>query len=825
MERYVCIHGHFYQPPRENPWLEAIELQDSAYPYHDWNERVAAECYGTNATSRILDERGRIMHIVNNYASISFDFGPTLLAWLEFKAPDVYSAILDADEESRKRFSGHGAAIAQAYNHMILPLANRRDKRTQVIWGIRDFERRFGRKPEGMWLPETAIDIETLEVLADQDIAFTILAPHQAKRVRPLRQGRGIAPHQAAKGIPQQDTKWRDVSGARVDPTMAYLCRLPSRKTIALFFYDGPISRSVAFEGLLNQGERFGQRLMNGFSDARDRAQLVHIATDGESYGHHHRKGDMALAYALHWLQTRELARLSVYGEYLEKHPPTHEAEIFENTSWSCAHGIERWQSDCGCNTGGYPQWNQSWRAPLREALDWLRDRLTAYFEIEAAPYLHDPWAARNDYISVLLDRSPRNLDRFFDIHASRALQEDERRTVLKLMELQRHAMLMYTSCGWFFDELSGIETVQVIQYAGRALQLAQELSDDPLEKTFLQLLSHARSNIPEHKNARLIYEQFVRPAAINLEKVGAHYAISSLFEEYTDRTKVYCYTVERKRYAIFATGNAKFAAGSANIISDITGESESTCFGVIHLGDHNLNCGVRKYGGDRAFDSMSEEILNAFNRADFLNAIRLLDRNFDASTYSLKSLFRDEQRKILNLILQSALGEAEDTYRQVYNRYAPMMRFLKDSGVPLPAALFSAAQVVLNSSIRSAFEDEDLDSDHVRNLLREAELVAVPLQTDSLEYALRKNLEETLKRLLAPAADMTLVRKLRINLELLQHLPFEVNLWKIQNLFNRILREVFPALRQQAGRQNTEAQQWIKEFYRIADLLFVIIT
>ncbi|HEU4413743.1 MAG TPA: DUF3536 domain-containing protein, partial [Candidatus Angelobacter sp.] len=459
MERFICIHAHFYQPPRENPWLEAVEQQESAYPYHDWNERITAECYAPNGASRILDDAGRIRSIVNNYRRISLNFGPTLLSWMKEKAPDTYKCILESDEESRKEFSGHGSAIAQGYNHMILPLANARDKYTQVFWGVRDFEHRFGRMPEGMWLPETAVDVETLEALAECDLKFTILAPHQAARVRKIG-GRN----------------WKDVHGGRIDPTRAYLCRLPSGRKINLFFYDGPISQAVAFERLLNNGEHFAGRLRNGFSDKRDWPQLMHIATDGETYGHHHKHGDMALAYALDRIEDDGEIALTNYGEFLEEFPPTHEVQIVENTAWSCSHGVERWRSDCGCNSG-HAGWRQMWRAPLRQALDYLRDATAELFEREAASMLRNPWDARNDYIDVILDRSPEALWIFFEKHSRRQLHSEETTCVLKLLEMQRHAMLMYTSCGWFFDELSGIETVQVMQYAGRVIQLAKEVS------------------------------------------------------------------------------------------------------------------------------------------------------------------------------------------------------------------------------------------------------------------------------------------------------------------------------------------------------------
>ncbi len=576
MERYICVHGHFYQPPRENPWLESIEAQDSAYPYHDWNERVTAECYEPNSSARILDGDNLIIKIVNNYEKLSFDFGPTLLAWLEEKAPHVYAAVLAADRESIRRFSGHGSALAHVYNHIILPLANRRDKETQVRWGIADFEHRFGRRPEGMWLAETAVDRESLDLLSSHGIRFTILAPSQARRTQ------------------RPGGRWRTASGARIDPTMAYTHRLPSGRNISLFFYDGPISQAVAFEHLLSRGERFANRLIGAFSDSRPWPQLVHIATDGETYGHHHSHGDMALAYAMQHIEEHELAVPTNYGEYLERYPAQHLVDIYENSSWSCAHGVERWRSDCGCNSGGRQGWNQAWRRPLRKALDWLRDELAPRYEKRCSRFLKDPWEARNDYITVILDRSLENVREFFHRHAARELSDEEKTQVLELLELQRHTLLMYTSCGWFFDELSRIETVQIIRYAGRALQLAQKLFGDELESRFLELLERAKSNLPDHRDGRLIYEKLVRPAAVDWEKVAAHYSISSLFESYSDEVRMFCFRIEREDSHTFESGRSKLVVGRAKLTSEITLEEAVVSFGAIHFGGHNVNGGVR---------------------------------------------------------------------------------------------------------------------------------------------------------------------------------------------------------------------------------------
>ena len=360
----------FYQPPRENAWLEDVEMQDSAYPYHDWNARITEECYRQNAASRILGPDRKIVDITNNYERVSFNFGPTLLSWLETHAPDVYDKILEADERSRERFSGHGCALAQVYNHMILPLSNTRDKHTQVIWGIQDFKRRFQRAPEGMWLPETAVDLPSLEVLVEHGIKFTILAPRQAKRVRKIG-GR----------------RWRDVNDTNLDSTVPYACRLPSGKQITVFFYNGPPSHDIAYGGLLHSGENFAARLMDAFPRDGDGPRLVHVATDGESFGHHHRHGDMALAYCLHHIETNNLAKITIYGEYLEKFPPDQEVEIWENSSWSCAHGVERWKSNCGCAADHASSGKQQWRAPLRQALDWIREKQSAVYEERMAQY------------------------------------------------------------------------------------------------------------------------------------------------------------------------------------------------------------------------------------------------------------------------------------------------------------------------------------------------------------------------------------------------------------------------------------------------------
>ncbi len=803
MERYICIHGHFYQPPRENAWLEYVEMQDSAYPFHDWNERVAAECYAPNTASRILDSEDYITQIVNNYTKMSFDFGPTLLAWMEEKAPDVYQAILEADRETQQVFSGHGSALAQAYNHVIMPLANRRDKCTQVMWGIRDFEHRFGRRPEGMWLPETAVDLETLDILAESGIKFTILAPHQASQIRQI----------GAEA-------WDNANNAAIDTTMAYEVNLPSGRNLNLFFYDGPIARSVAFEDMLNSGDNFAHRLADAFSEEPAHPQLVHIATDGETYGHHHRFGDMALAFALHHIESDGSTQITNYGEYLGKHPPTHQVKIIENTSWSCTHGVERWQSDCGCNVGRNPKWNQAWRAPLREAMDWLRDAVAPKYEEKAREFLKDPWAARDDYIEVVLDHSAENVQRFLDRHRAHELNESETVTVLKLLELQRHAMLMYTSCGWFFDELSGIETVQVIQYAGRAVQLAEELFGDDIEQKFLERLELAKSNISEHADGRHIYDRFVKPAVVDLTKVTAHFAVSSLFEEYDGQAMICCYHIDLEDYQTAVAGRPKLAAGRVRVASTITGESATVSFGVLHFGDHNVNAGVREYQGEEEYQTMLQDLTQTFSAADFPEVIRLLDKHFGASTYSIKNLFLDEQRKVLNSILESALSEIEAAYYQVYERHYPPMRFLSELGNPIPRSFHSAAEFILNSELRKALSGDGLDLERIRSIVDETRTWKVELDTEGLSYLLQGTLERMTARLVTAPEDIDFLRELLAAAEMSRTLPFPIDLWKVQNLYHEMLKSTCPEFQKRAQEGDEGAQKWLDPFVSLGQQL-----
>ncbi|NIQ93340.1 MAG: DUF3536 domain-containing protein, partial [Desulfuromonadales bacterium] len=569
---------------------------------------------------------------------------------------------------------------------------------------------RFGRRPEGMWLPETAVDLETLDILAGHDISFTILAPHQAGRVRRIG-----------------EEKWHDVDGARIDPGKPYLCRLPSGRSINLFFYDGPVSRDVAFAGLLKRGEDFARRLLESGSDGRE-PQLAHIATDGETYGHHHRFGDMALAYGLNHIEEEDSARLTIYAEYLEKHPPGHEVEIIENTSWSCAHGVERWRDDCGCRIDWQSDWDQAWRGPLREALDWLRDELIVLYEQQAKPLLGEPWQARNAYLEVILDRSEEKKRAFLAEHAGRELDAAERLKALRLLEMQRQAMLMYTSCGWFFDELSGIETVQVLAYAGRALQLAQEVAGSQLEQSFLDRLEKAPSNIAGWGNGAGIYRGLIEPLRLDLLRVAAHHAIACEFEGDHEVDRVYCYTAEKRDYDHLGAGMANLGLGRTRIRSTITGNEAEFTFGVLNLGGHSVSAGVREYENVEAFEAMRREIRGAFEKADIAEVVRLMDKHFGSHSYTLWHLFRDEQRKVVNQIMDQALQEIEASFVQIYDRHYSLMRFLHQINMPVPRSLAAPVEEVLNAQLRRALEAETPELERIRAIAADLEQLPVAL-------------------------------------------------------------------------------------------------
>ena len=794
MEKYICIHGHFYQPPRENAWLEVIEVQDSAHPYHDWNERISAECYAPNTASRILNGKGVIKNIINNYSKISFNFGPTLLSWMQSHDPETYSAILQADRESIKMFSGHGSAIAQVYNHMILPLANSRDKETQIVWGIEDFQFRFGRKAEGMWLSETAVDIESLELLFKHGIKFTILAPRQAKAIRLLGK-----------------KEWTKVNTYSLDTRRPYKIMLPSGGSIVLFFYNGEISQGVAFNGLLNDGKKFAHRLLDGFDNEPSEPQLVHIATDGETYGHHHKHGDMALAYGMDYIDRNNHSHVTNYAEFLSKYPPAYEVDIHENSSWSCVHGIERWRENCGCNSGK-PDWHQRWRRPLRETLDWLRDELTAIYTRETSKFLKDPWAAREDYIRVILDRSDKNVDDFLKRHC---IVEVEHNRVLRMMEVQRNAMLMYTSCGWFFDDLSGIETTQIMQYACRAMQLVSQISDVNLEEEFLRRMELAPSNITALGNGREVYKKFVVPSKTNLQRVGMHYAVSSIFEEDPESFPVFNYTTKNEVFIRKEAGQQKLVVGITKVKSNVTRSEKKFAFAVIYMGQHNIIGNISIDMEAEKFDIMQSLIVQAFEEARLGDIIGLMQVYFGPEKYTIWQLFQDEKRKVFDLITFQSMRDLENSLRRIYNRDYPLVMALANNDAPIPNAYRTTFEYILNADLIRCFHSERINIRQVERITHELVKWRLSIEDkDQLERLVGESIIKELKRFSQEGDNYTRLERLNRLFPLLNQLDLSPNLYKSQNMYF----EISKVSRLYEG----QSPEWIREFGLLGENLSV---
>lgn len=763
---FLTIHGHFYQPPRENPWLEAIELQDSALPFHDWNERINKECYNPNSISKIVDNRNRILDVVNNYEHMSFNFGPTLLSWMEHFAPLTYERIIKADIESVSEHSGHGNAMAQVYNHIIMPLANENDKQTQIKWGIRDFEHRFGRKPEGMWLAETAVDDETLKFLEENGIKFTVLSPYQALKFRQ-----------------EGDKDWQDVSWGNIDPARSYRYYIKSApgKFIDLFFYDGAISRSVAFDELLKDGNKFIKRLKEGISDCRDYPQLINIATDGESYGHHTKFGDMALSYVLKIRAKDEGFKITNYAEYLDKYRSNCEVDIKQASSWSCFHGVGRWKEDCGCSTGGHPGWNQKWRKPLRDALDYLRDELIVVFENEGQKYFDNVWNVRNKYINVILDRNEMNVKKFQQENFKPDLTDDDKVHAMELLEIQRQAMLMYTSCGWFFSEISGIETVQIMKYAARAMQLAARFTSKNLEEKFLEILSQAKSNIPEFGTGKDIFERFVKPSIITVKQIATLWALSSLYQDFEDEENVYCYTITRKAYKKVQKNSSTFIVGHIEIQSKITLQKSNVMFALMQYAGGDFHCTIKEYSDDAEFNRIKNDLIKIYTMNTLTEIIRALDEYFGKEYFTLKDIFIEERRKILQILLKGKLEKFSQTYQEMYDEGKGSIYHLQGLGLSIPDEFKISAEYALSHKFNDivvhsgGFVEDDLIQ-QATDINFEAKKIDIKLDKSPSNLVFSKKILQNINRLVhsfeIQQADVVLeifdnVRKLELNVDI----------------------------------------------------------
>ena len=704
----LVVHGHFYQPPRENPWTGEVERQPSADPFHDWNERVFRECYRPNAYARVLDGAGRVLSVVNNYVHISFNFGPTLLSWLEREHTITYGRIIEADRISRHRHNGHGNAIAQVYNHCIMPLCNKRDRRTQVRWGVRDFQSRFGRAPEGIWLAETAANHAVLDLLIEEGLRFTILSPYQALRFRTLGA-----------------SEWEEAHGGRIDPTRAYryFHRDGSQRNLDIFFYDGPLSKSIAFEGALASSQAFVNNLRGG----RGNGPLINVATDGESYGHHFHFGDRTLAHAMIVEAEQQGLWVTNYGDFLDHHPPEHEVEIDHGpddlgSSWSCAHGVGRWYRDCGCSTGAREGWNQAWRTPLRHALDFLRDETTALFEAVGGELFKDPWDARDDYISVLLEEE--TAEAFFDRHARRNTGADERIKGLTLLEMQQQAMLMYTSCGWFFADVSGLETQQCLQYAGRAMDSMKELGHCALFTPFIERLSEAKSNIPTMGNGADVYRRFVDGARVSPRRVTAHLAISGLVDDVPREGQLarYHYQIEHMREESY--GHLGLVTARVLMEDVATGRPHSESVAALHLGGVDFYCVVKSGFDLEAFLQAEAKLWEGLRTASLPTLLRLVAEDFGAKEYGLEQILPGGAERISTQIMGDLLRRFSEQYAYLYEDNRRTLEMLQSAGLALPKELTAAAEFTLGRRFEQAIleQNESRDPSAYRRAIEIAE-------------------------------------------------------------------------------------------------------
>jgi alpha-amylase/alpha-mannosidase (GH57 family) len=793
-DAFVAIHGHFYQPPRENPWLEIIETEESAHPFHDWNERIALECYRPNAHARILDGKGKILETLNNYSSISFNFGPTLLPWLESHFPLVYQKILEADRESLRRF-GHGNAIAQVYNHIIMPLAIDRDKETEILWGMADFEKRFHRKPEALWLPETAVNYATLRVLVKYGLRYLILSPFQASRARPFG-----------------GKKWADVSQGRIDTTQPYRCfiRDASGKKlldqfIDIFFYNGIISKEVAFGDLLKDGNTFCNRFVQLYQESKERPQLIHVATDGETYGHHMKFGEMALAYALDKGFPARGFELINYGSFLKRFPPVHEVEIDEGlkgegTSWSCSHGVGRWKEDCGCSTGGKPGWNQKWRKPLREALDLLRDELSQVFEREGEKIFQDMWKARDGYIGVILNRSPEGITNFFDQYGAKSLDEKGRLKGLKLLEMQRHTLQMYTSCGWFFNDLAGIETIIVLQQAARAIQMGEELTGREIEKQFVQHLSEAKSNLPEMGKGDQVYQRLVKPKRVTLDKVVNHFAISSLFDGGDGEKKIFSYRVEKIHYDKLGKEEDFLVLGQVRVTSDIIPAAEEFLYGLIPSAKEVFGTWVSEKTEGLDFDTLKQEGQESLGKGEE-ETVRVLASLLGNHFFTIRDTFKEERQAIFQKLIQKEFDEHCQIYADLFDRTKQAVEALSREGLEIPYEIRVAAEVTLSNRLFQEIRELNGDSKgtierrKIDEIVEEAREHGYHLRKEKSLLALNEILMKRMNDLQkSKGSDLSrqseMAEEVLTLLDLAKRWEFEISLEEVQNLMSQILEE-----------------------------------
>lgn len=760
-----------------NPWLDEIEEQLSAAPFHDWNQRINSECYAPNSRARLLNGAGRIKALINNFEFISFNIGPTLMSWIESNDPETYKRIIEADKKSAERFGGHHCAIAQPYNHMIMPLATERDKHTQIRWGLADFKHRFGRDAQGMWLPETAVDEATLRALIDNGIKFTILSQSQAKSVK-------------------ERDQWVDLSqsGSTIDPSRAYEFRFDDSASIALFFYDGPISRAIAFEGLLRDGARLAQRALEGFNSARGWPEILPIATDGETFGHHQKFGEMALAAMIDRFERTKEISITNFSEYLALETPQVQARIFDNSAWSCAHGVERWRSDCGCAIDPSSSRNQKWRAPLREALDYLKSSIDQTFDEVGRSIFTDPWRARDKYIELILDRS--RVDEFLEKHIPGAARSNRkiRQDALSALEMEKESMLMFASCGWFFDDISGIETIQILSHAARAIEILGEFTEtSKIERACASILERAQSNYKEFRTGAHIWRERALARRLPMIEVGVNFAVAkSIGKELEDYRRAF--DIHADSELTETDGDNSISMYLLEIESKLTSKRDTFSVALISMGSRDMTVLAKKVGARSDFEKERGAIQTAWRSDSLISALRLVDSIYSAAngalTYRLEDLSPNARRAAQSKLIEPHIEKIKIIYNDLFSKNRKLIASLIESSGSLPIELKVAARYVMEEELNRALgdtENHSIATDKLRALISDIE--RWKLKPDL--SALSKKMDEALAKLLRDILTDTAKRRAEDDIEdfiaifnFAESFAIQIDRWRLQNIY-----------------------------------------
>jgi hypothetical protein len=566
---------------------------------------------------------------------------------------------------------------------------------------------------------------------------------------------------------------------------------LGKNRQIVIFFYDGPISQAIAYERLLNSGAEFAGRLTAAFNPNRTWPQLVNIATDGESYGHHHRFGEMALAFALDKLSTMPDMQITNYGEFLAKYPSQAEAEYVENSAWSCAHGVGRWREDCGCSVSQRPDWNQKWRPPLRQAMDMLRDRADALFVEKTQDLLKDPWAARDAYIDLLVDRSPKIAD-FVEKHQTRKLRKNQVRLVMRMLDMQKARMFMYTSCGWFFDDIVGLEALQVMRYAARVLQILKP--DDPLAlPEFLKILREAKSNAKPQILGDKLFETKIMPQVAGLEKVVAHIAISSIFEDIPLRERFYRYKIRVLDLVKERSAGKTFVVGHMNVTDLVTAEARELTYVVIHHGGVDLRCSVLDFGDIKKYEATKQDLIESFRGYSSTELIRKMDRHFPGVYFSIKDLFMEQRRVILEAVTKRLYRDQAVMFEEFYRKNRELAALIKTHEAILPDTFVASARFVINRTLRREIKKlaEGYYPDELQSLIQEAQFWGIKPDVSTAGKFIVNCILDLLNKLSGDNNNEITIREIIRFLDLGKDLEIPLDLSEPQIIFFNRVREL----------------------------------